>query len=258
MPTSLAFDTYVRLIEGAAAGLVRGAEAAGMGTPVPTCPGWSVADLVAHQGMIHRWAAANLRHEEAPFGTEAEVLSAVGADALSDWFREGADHLLATLSEVPADVDAMVFLAGAARPRDFWARRQAHETTIHAVDALAAELGRPPTTGEVAPEPDVALDGVDELLTGFMPRKRRSLRSDDPFTVTVEPTDARHRWTLQVGPGPVVTERTGAEDPDATLSGTAAQLYLGLWNRGDEVTATGRPGVLNAWRAGQQVRWGSR
>ena len=25
-------------------------------TAVPTCPGWSVADLLAHLGATHRWA----------------------------------------------------------------------------------------------------------------------------------------------------------------------------------------------------------
>jgi hypothetical protein len=45
------------------------------------------------------------------------------------------------------------------------------------------------------------------------------------------------------------------DDPQATFSGTAAELYLGLWNRGSELLATGRPGVLEAWRDRQRIRW---
>jgi hypothetical protein len=33
------------------------ARSAGPDAPVPTCPGWTVRDLLAHQGMVHRWAS---------------------------------------------------------------------------------------------------------------------------------------------------------------------------------------------------------
>ena len=45
------------------------------------------------------------------------------------------------------------------------------------------------------------------------------------------------------------------EDPaDAVFTGTSAQLYLGLWNRGDEITANGRESALERWREAQRVR----
>ena len=225
---------------------------------MPTCPDWDVADLVAHQGMIHRWARANLLAEEAPFGLESEVIDAVGRDGLAAWFREGVDLLIESLRSVPGDVPAMVFLADAGQPRDFWARRQAFETTIHAVDALAAELGRTPSAHEVGLDHEFALDGIDELLCGFMPRNRSELRSDDPYAIAVQPDDSERGWRLLVSPGPVVTERAGRvrHDADATITGTAAELLLGLWNRGDDLTIAGRPGVLDAWRRLQRVRWG--
>ena len=254
MSGALTFDRYLELIGQAGASLVERAESAGWDAPVSTCPGWCVADLVAHQGMIHRWARANLLDVEAPFDREVDVLAAVDVDVLASWFRSGVDLLLDALRSVPADVPAMVFLADAGPPRDFWARRQAFETIIHAVDALAAELGRPPTADEVGLDREVALDGVDELLCGFVPRDRATLRSDDPYTLAVQPVDSDGGWRMLVSPGPIVTERVGFGG-DATLTGTAAQLLLGLWNRGDEPTATGRPGVLDAWRTFQRVTW---
>ena len=33
------------------------AAAAGLGAPVPTCPGWRVRDLLRHGGFVHRRAA---------------------------------------------------------------------------------------------------------------------------------------------------------------------------------------------------------
>lgn len=255
MLTSLEFATRLRLIEDAGARLVRRAEATGLEASVPTCPGWSVADLVAHQGMVHRWAAANLAGGDAPFDDEPAVLASVGTDRLTDWFREGVDELLTTLSEVAADVDAMVLLNDAGPPRDFWARRQSHETTIHAVDALAAELGRTPGADETGIDRETALDGIDELVCGFLPRERSRIRSDEPYLLSVEPVDSDLRWALWVGPGRPVAERGEPDRVDATFSGTAAQLYLGLWNRGDELSVSGRPGVLDAWRGQQQVRW---
>jgi len=56
---------------------------------------------------------------------------------------------------------------------------------------------------------------------------------------------------LTVDPGDGVTDG----DVDATITGTAAELYLALWNRGDAVAGTGRPGVLEQWHATQRVRW---
>ena len=96
-------------------------------------------------------------------------------------------QLLDTLRSVPDDVRAMVFLKDAPPPRRFWARRQAHETTIHAVDALAASLGGCPTSDESAGalpiDAELAVDGIDELVSGFMPRGRPKIAGDEPFVL---------------------------------------------------------------------------
>jgi len=56
--------------------------------------------------------------------------------------------------------------------------------------------------------------------------------------------------TLTVPPGDL-DEKGGA----VTLTGSAAAIYLGLWNRGDELTCLGDPEFLARWRAVQQVFW---
>jgi hypothetical protein len=52
-----------------------------------------------------------------------------------------------------------VFLRHAPPARLFWTRRQAHETTIHAVDAQAAALHRLPRPAEAMINDELAADG---------------------------------------------------------------------------------------------------
>jgi uncharacterized protein (TIGR03083 family) len=251
----LPFDRCIDHVESAAASLASSAAAAGLDAEVVTCPEWSVADLVAHQGMVHRWAAGQLRLDETPVPSHREFLASVPPAQLLDWFADGVRELTDTLRTVDPDVPAVVFLRDAPRPAHFWARRQAHETTVHAVDALSAVLGRLPSAAEAGVAPDLALDGIDELLTGFFPRGRSKLAELAPLTLAVAPRQAQRAWTVRVDGERLTTIRERRPDADATFAGTAAQLYLGLWNRGSEITATGRPGVLEAWGERQRVHW---
>lgn len=254
-PDCLPFDRYLEAIADAAAALAAHAAEAGLGAEVPTCPRWTVADLVAHQGIVHRWAAGNLRLDDTEVPSKTQILTDIAPEELLAWFDKGTHELLAVLAGAPPDVPAMVFLNDAPAPRLFWARRQAHETTIHALDAVAASRGRTPRAGEVVVAVDLAVDGIDELMTGFFTRGRSKLAGDEPLTVAVAPTDAERAWTLRVADDRLTTDRRLGEDADVTFSGTALQLYAGLWNRGDEINASGRDEQLQRWREMQRIRW---
>ena len=168
------------------------------------------------------------------------------------WLRDGAERLIATIETAPDDLDALVFLVDAPPAKRFWARRQCHETTIHAVDALSAALGRYPRADDTWISRDVAVDGIDELLTGFMPRPRSRLRSDDPTTIAVLPDDADARWTVTVTQRPPTTVREASpDDADIVLCGSSVALYLSLWNRSDELEDSG----LDLWAEGARVTW---
>src|SRR5699024_882862 len=175
------------------------------------------------------------RHEEPD---EAEVRQAAGDDGLLAFFRDGYQDLSNALVQADPDLEAMVFLNEAPAPREFWARRQCHETTMHAVDALAAELGRTPIAEECSIDTGIAIDGLDELLTGFVTRRPTKLLPGSGHTISIETTDARWAWPVRAQ-DKLVTAQGAAAQPDTVLSGTAAQLYLGLWNRGDEIVETG-------------------
>jgi uncharacterized protein (TIGR03083 family) len=227
------------------------AAAAGLDAAVPTTPDWDVRRLVAHQGLVHRWATGHI------VGEQVDV-DAVEREGLAQtdpvgWLREGAARLVTALEEAPDDLAGRVFLADAPSPRRFWARRQCHETTIHAVDALSAVLGRYPRAADTWIDRDVALDGIDELLTGFLPRPRSRLRAEDPMTIAVLPEDADQRWLVAISSqAPVTARGLGDEDADAVLCGSAVALYLTLWNRSDEV----RDEALELWAEGARVTWG--
>lgn len=254
MATSLDFARHLQVIDAAARALAGWASSAGLRARVPTCPAWLVSDLVAHQGMVHRWAAANLRHDGTKVPSKTAILRTVPQQELLGWFSDGAASLLTTLREVDEHVEAVVFLRDAPAPRDFWARRQAHETTIHAMDALAATLGRAPTAEESMIDRAVALDGIDELVCGFVPRGSK-LAGAGPFSLSINPTDAEAGWTLHVTREKTIAQAGTLPGADAVFSGTAVQLYLGLWNRGDEFTTSGRPGVREMWTGGIRIRW---
>ncbi|CAM3658617.1 maleylpyruvate isomerase family mycothiol-dependent enzyme [Occultella aeris] len=254
MPMRLALEDYLGAIGMGVAEMLDAHARAGATARVPTCPAWTADQLLAHQSMVHRWAAGNVSGSGSGVPiTQTRILAEV-AD-LRGYLREGADALLAAIVGADDDLRAMVFLKDAPPPRLFWARRQAHETTIHAVDARAAALGRVPTDAEVGIPTDLALDGIDELLRGFHTRGRRTspLFDGTDFTFTVRPTDAAASWTVQVRDGPLVLEDV-AGPVEPALTGTAVQLYLGLWNRGTQIVEAGGLGLLERWRD-VRVRW---
>jgi uncharacterized protein (TIGR03083 family) len=237
VPTQLTTAQHLAGLSEAMRAFVRYADRAGLEARVPTCPDWTVLDLVAHQGMVHRWAAALLRGER-PTDEEVDAYEVTGRESEDPlaWLGAGASALAEAVNGAPDDVDALVFLNDAPPAREFWARRQCHETTMHAVDALAASLGRPPRPEEVWIDPELAGDGIDELLGGFLTRPRSRLRCDEDALLVVRPDDLADWWEVDMGPRPAVTTRrtTGDEAPDDAdweLTGGAVELYLRLWNR---------------------------
>jgi uncharacterized protein (TIGR03083 family) len=221
--------------------------------PVPTCPEWTVRELVRHTGRVHGWAAAYVREARAtPFdeSDEGRLFGTMPDDRdLVDWYRDRHARLVEALEQAPEDLACWSFLP-APSPLAFWARRQAHETAIHRADADSA-MG--PIRGYPA---DFAADGVDELLAAFMVRAGSRVRSDPPRSLHVRATDADADWTVHMGPTEVHCGRT-AEPADCSLRAPAGELYLALWNRRgtDDLEVSGDRSVLAFWRERATVRW---
>jgi uncharacterized protein (TIGR03083 family) len=219
---------------------------------VPSCPDWTLRELVRHTSGVNRWATRIVTERAAgPIAEELETVAGGWPDDgdLAAWFRAGNALLIDALRSAPDDMECWAFLR-APSSKAFWARRQLHETAIHRVDAELA-------SGTVSAIPaDHAVDGIDELLTGFLPRRSSRLKPEKPSTIAVRPTDADDAWLVSAGPEGATTERI-TRDADVTVRGTAADLYLLLWNRRDlaGLDITGDDSLLDLWRSNVQVRW---
>jgi uncharacterized protein (TIGR03083 family) len=244
---------WIAAVGGQGERLAAAAEQAGPTAPVPTCPDWVVRDLLLHLGGVHRWAATfvgQARTEPIDIVEPHDIADELPDDGgLVAWFRTGVTELVDVLTAAPADLDCWHFMRTAPSGSSFWARRQAHETTIHCVDAEAA-------AGLPSPIPSaLAADGVDEMLCGFLPRNRR-LHADSARSVLVSATDTGDHWLVRYGPErPAAARVPEAVDADHAIAGTAADLYLALWNRRPWDGLTNDDGLAGLWADSVQVRW---
>ncbi|CAB4884782.1 unannotated protein [freshwater metagenome] len=252
----LNIDQYLAALQSDSALLAAAAREAGPDAALPPCPEWVMRDLVLHIGEVQRWCGALVRHALMnPAEQTEEYLGALpGDDDLVSWFEDGARALTATLRSADPELRCFTFLEDAPAPRLFWARRQAHEVAMHRVDAESA-LGR--DTGFTA---DMAADGIDELLTGFAPRKRTQLRSDVPRRLLIAPDDTAATWLVTISDQPAVTKRLAvrsAADADCTVGGASSDIYEALWNRQgtERLGIAGDAAVLALFRDGVQIRW---
>jgi uncharacterized protein (TIGR03083 family) len=183
-----------------------------LAAPVPTCPGWAVADLARHLGGVHRWA----RHAVL-YGPDADFQGPAEDAQVRPWFSDGANALIETLAKTSSGRVCWTFDGpGTAM---FWMRRQAHETALHRWD-LQDSLGVPSAVAD-----DVALDGIDEVATMFLPRQLRLGRlASGPEVVEIVP-DQGPRVRLSA------TAEPSSAPSCASVHGPAEVLLLLLWKR---------------------------
>lgn len=235
---------------------VRHGDRAGLRAPVPTCPGWKVRHLAAHQGMVHRWATGQLRG--GPVDSVAIERIGMNADDPLDWLRDGALDLVKAIMQASAsdqDVPPSDGASSGLPPRHAWARQQCHETSIHAVDAFAAALGRAPIAAEVDWITDeVALDGIEALLTDIVASGQTAATL---ARYPLWPQGAESGWLLEVGPDPARLTRlteggVRTFEADTLLAGSPVDAYLSLWNRSSHPLPTG----WEEWTERFRVQWG--
>jgi uncharacterized protein (TIGR03083 family) len=206
----------------------------GTSAAVEHCGGWRVGDLVRHLGSVHRWATRVVGEGHEGWFTEGGP----DDDDLPVWFADGHRLLVETLRGTNPDDHVWTFGFPPERMW-FWSRRQCLETAVHRWDVQHA-VGVP---AGVATE--LALDGIGEVVEFFFPRQvtmKRTARL--PAPVRIEAVDADRSWTLGGDPA----------DCRATMTGTAAQLFLQLWGRGTgDVGVEGDPDVLDALAAAVMV-----
>ncbi|MGW1469070.1 maleylpyruvate isomerase family mycothiol-dependent enzyme [Streptomyces sp. NPDC002308] len=232
--------------------LAAAAERAGTDAPVPTCPGWRVRDLLRHTGMVHRWATAFVAEGHTGY-VDDEGEPDLDEQELLDWFADGHRGLVAALEAAPRDLACWTFMP-AASGSAFWARRQLHETTVHRVDAESALGASYSPVGTVR-----ALDGIDELLTGFHARAKSRVRTGAPRVLRVHAVDAGAAWTVRLSAEPPRAVRDDGREAvaDCVVSGSAESLYLALWNRLplSSVALEGDEALARLWAEKSAITW---
>jgi uncharacterized protein (TIGR03083 family) len=216
--------TYLEHVRADARATARAVRRGPLGAPVPACDGWSLADLVAHLGGVHRWVLEAVTTGERPLERDVDPAPTDDADALAAWLLDGADRLVDLLaSRDPGEPTWHPFPA----PRHVavWPRRQAHETSIHRWDAEAA-------TGAPSPiDPALASDGIDEYFELGLPRLVvREGITLPPGSLHVHCTDVDGEWLVDATGGELALRREHAKG-DAAVRGPAEVVLLALWNR---------------------------
>ena len=200
---------------------------------VPTCPGWSVADLTRHVGEVYLHKAAAMREGAEPEPWPPPELADEEPLALLERAYASLRGEFATRR--PEDPSGTWYKPD--QTVGFWGRRMAQETVIHRIDA---ELGAGAT---VAPVPDdLAVDGCDELLKVFLAYSVAEWGRYFTDILDGSPTwrfalrTGGAAWQVVTGPGTcTVTDGTpdGTADgqADVSVSGPPAELLRWLWNR---------------------------
>jgi uncharacterized protein (TIGR03083 family) len=210
------------------------AAGADLTAPVPSCPDWTVADLVRHVGAVYLDKVGCMRdgrHQEwPPEGIDEEESLAVLDRGYAALTAEFAAREPAAPSFTWYGPDQTV---------GFWIRRMAHETAIHRVDA---ELGAGAPVGGIPV--DLAQDGIDEFLVAFVEYGSRTwpegyaeaLATADGRAVRVETADGA--WLIRPTPTMVEVRVSDVDQAEAVVRGEPDAVLLWLWGRtGDDAVS---------------------
>jgi uncharacterized protein (TIGR03083 family) len=249
-------ERYDAEIEASTAGLAEILAECDQSLPIPTCPEWTLRQLVTHVGRAHRWAAEITRTRSDAFIPFREVPDGKLPDDRAEqcaWLRAGAVRLVDAVQEAGSD---LVWSFTGPTPAGFWIRRMAHETLVHRADAQLATGAEP----EPLIEAEVAVDAIDEwlmLLTGGLgnsDERNKALRAHAGLHIhaTDDGLGGRGEWMIRHDAGGLTVE-PGHGRGDAALNGPAASLLLVLMRRrpvsDPAVTVYGDIAVVDGWLA---------
>jgi len=221
-PHALPFDRYRELLDREYRTLV-GLVPATLDLPVPACPGWTGEDLARHTAIVFLHKAETIRTGARPShgwppvsigSLPPQALLAHSFSSLTDQFDR---HRPEDRAETFVPWDQTV---------GFWIRRLTHETAIHRIDLEDAAGG-----GATPMDPDLAVDGIDEVLTVMLARSRH-----DPGAsgAAIRLEAGEHSWNLRLDPERVAVARDAPEEGQPVVRADPDAVLLWLWGRGPQ------------------------
>jgi uncharacterized protein (TIGR03083 family) len=232
-------------------------QGADLSVTVPTCPDWTLAQLVRHLGGNNRAVETAVRTGMAVEDPGRQVPDAAGPDgddppALDAWLADAAARLAGTLRDAGPDGQAQVWVFR--RSTAFWARRAANDLVIHRADAAGT------VRAGYAVAPDLAADAVDELLELISDPDIAG--SSPQFAELRGPGKSIHLHATDTGPGLEAewlielgsdgfTWRRGHAKATVALRGPLTDVLRVFWRRlpagSERVEVLGDAALLDFW-----------
>ena len=213
----------------------------GLEAPVPSCPGWTVDDVLRHVATVFVHKVEVLRLGALPDPWPPDF---TGRDTL-EWYDEARAAIVAALEKAGTSLETWTF-----NPADstsgFWYRRMALESVVHRIDVEQAHDVVTPIATELA------LDGIDELLYPNLggPWWEEG-DTAHPIDATVRITAEGRSWTISADSTSITVAQGAEGDAAAELFGPPEAVFLWLWGRTDSsaIQSAGDETVVREFRA---------
>ncbi|GAA1300828.1 maleylpyruvate isomerase family mycothiol-dependent enzyme [Saccharothrix xinjiangensis] len=221
----VAYDRLIDVVELEAERLAAAAEGQRPERQVPACPGLNLGETARHVGSTYRMVSTWLREGSQPLVWQQDPEE---GQELPEYVRGGVRDLVRALRAREPD-DPCETWWPAERNHNFWARRLAHESTVHRMDVQGA-AGLP-----VDPvDDDVAEDGIDEILSLWLGHRLDLMGVRGTRLGSVAIGTPGRTWIAATGPEPAAAHLLLPDEgptADAEVRGTPMQLYRWLWGR---------------------------
>lgn len=210
-------DDLLRTFDAEHDAFLAACERAGVSAEVPSCPGWTVGDLLYHLYEVqYLWNRVTSERRDTFDGMRMPTRPA--DDRLIDLVRGEHTGYAAMLRAFPADTPIATWTGP--QTLSWLIRRMAQETAVHRVDAELA-------SGAAAPiDAALASDGIDEFLEFFLNARHGAVGG----SVHIHCTDVAGEWTIGESADGFDVTREHAKG-DGAIRGNANDILLALWRR---------------------------
>jgi uncharacterized protein (TIGR03083 family) len=202
---------------------------------VPSCPEWTLGDLVAHVARAHYWVATLVEQRAmtlVPNSVADHLQVPDDPDERSAWLVDGARRMGAAIRDLGPRNEVWTWATD--KTGGFWLRRITHDTLVHRLDAELT-VGR-----EITLAADLAADSITDLfevftseaMQHFRPAMRELCAGGETlhFHATDDGLAEAGEWLAYGTPSGLVWEHRHGRG-DVAVRGGAADLLLVLSRR---------------------------